>query len=140
MGLLLISNFMLLPVGSEPFQSFSTAFKGLNGLRFDSTGQLYVGSVAEQTIYRVNLVTGETALMVRRTISFTPNGQIFYTALLSGEVRTFSPQVGKVTIAASIPAVDPIAQDRAVVIFVGQSLSLSNTGLYGRSNWAKFRV
>jgi len=30
-----------------------------------------------------------------------------------GEVRTFSPQVGKVvTIAASIPAVDPIAQDR----------------------------
>jgi len=48
---------------------------------------------------------------------------------LSGEVRTFSPQVGKVvTIAASIPAVDPIAQDRGR-IFVGQSLSLSNTGL-----------
>jgi len=50
---------MLLPVGHSRSRSFSTAIalQGFEWFRFDSTGQLYVGSVAEQTIYRVNLVT-----------------------------------------------------------------------------------
>ena len=96
-----------------------------------------MGSVAEQTIYRVNVATGEYEIFLNRPdgqaddFFFTPNGQILYTALLGGEVRTFNPQTGKVaTIANGIPVVDPIAQDIHRRIFIGQSLSLSNTGLY----------
>lgn len=112
-------------------------FKGLNGLRFDAKGQLYVGSVAEQTIYRFDVATGEYEIFLNRPegqaddFFLTPNGKIFYTALLSGEVITFDPQTNKVaTIANGISAVDPIAQDIHRRIFIGQSLSLSNTGLY----------
>lgn len=140
-GLLLIGNFFLLQVGSAGAVPEvlvpPSPFKGLNGLRFDAKGQLYVGSVAEQTIYRVDVATGEYEIFLNSPegqaddFFFRPNSKIFYTALLSGEVRTFSPQSGKVaTIAAGIPAVDPIAQDKSGRIFIGQSLSLSNTGLY----------
>lgn len=140
-GLLLISNFFLVQVGSAgaipEVLVPPSPFKGLNGLRFDTKGDLYVGSVAEQTIYRVDVATGEYEIFLNRPdgqaddFFLTPNGQIFYTALLSGEVRTFNPQTNKlVTIANGIPAVDPIAQDKSGRIFIGQSLSLSNTGLY----------
>ncbi len=140
-GLLLISNFFLFQAGSaqavpEVLVSPSP-FKGLNGLSFDATGQLYVGSVAEQTIYRVDVATGEYEIFLNRPdgqaddFFFTPSGQIFYTALLSGEVRTFDAETGNfATIAFGIPAVDPIAQDKSGRIFIGQSLSLLNTGLY----------
>ncbi|WP_250123439.1 hypothetical protein [Chroococcidiopsis sp. CCMEE 29] len=140
-GLLLISNFFLLQAGSARAVPEvlvpPSPFKGLNGLRFDSTGQLYVGSVAEQTIHKVDVATGKYEIFLKRPdgqaddLIFTPNGQIFYTALLSSEVRTFDPQTNKLaTIAAGIPAVDPIAQAKSGRIFIGQSLSLNNTGLY----------
>ena len=112
-------------------------FKGLNGLRFDATGQLYVGSVAGQTIYRVNVETGEYETFINSPngqaddLVFTPSGQILYTALLSGEVRSFDLKTGKFAIVSSgIPVVDPIAQNSSGRIFVAQGLSLLNTGLY----------
>lgn len=140
-GLLLISNFFLLQAGSArsvpEILVPPSPFKGLNGLSFDATGQLYVGSVAEQTVYRVDVATGEYEIFLNSPdgqaddFFFTPSGQIFYTALLSGEVRTFDPKTGKyATIANGISAVDPIAQNKSDRIFIGQSLSLLNTGLY----------
>ncbi len=136
-----MGNFFLLQVGSvgavPEVLVPPSPFKGLNGLRFDAKGQLYVGSVAEQTIYRVDVATGEYEIFLNRPegqaddFFFTPNGQIFYTALLSGEVRTFDSQTASfATIASGISAVDPIAQNQSGRIFIGQSLSLSNTGLY----------
>lgn len=136
-----MGNFFLLQVGSAGAVPEvlvpPSPFKGLNGLRFDAKGQLYVGSVAEQTIYRVDVATGEYEIFLNRPegqaddFFFTPNGKIFYTALLSGEVRTFDSQTGSfATIASGISAVDPIAQNQSGRIFIGQSLSLSNTGLY----------
>jgi len=124
-GLLLISNFFLLQAGSARAVPEvlvpPSPFKGLNGLRFDATGQLYVGSIAEQTTYRVDVTTGKYEIFLNRPdgqaddLIFTPNGQIFFTALLSGEVRTFDPQTNKLaTIAAGILAVNPIAQDESV--------------------------
>lgn len=140
-GLLVVSNFFLLQAGSAQAVPEvlvpPSPFKGLNGLSFDATGQLYVGSVAEQTVYRVDVATGEYEIFLNRPqgqaddFFFTPSGQIFYTALLSGEVRTFDPQTGNfATIASDIPAVDPIVENQSGRIFVGQSLSLLNTGLY----------
>ncbi|PSB47092.1 hypothetical protein C7B80_10705 [Cyanosarcina cf. burmensis CCALA 770] len=139
--LLLISPFFLLQTGSAQAVPEvlvqPSPFKGLNGLRFDAKEQLYVGSVAEQTLYKVDVATGKYEIFLKSPdgqaddFIFTPNGQIFYTALLSSEVRTFDPQTNKVeTIVAGIPAVDPIAQDKRDRIFIGQSLSLKNTGLY----------
>lgn len=62
-GLLLASNFLLLQAGSAravpEVLVLPSPFKGLNGLSFDAAGQLYVGSVAEQTVYRVDVATGE---------------------------------------------------------------------------------
>lgn len=140
-GLLLASNFLLLQAGSARAVPEvlvpPSPFKGLNGLSFDAAGQLYVGSVAEQTVYRVDVATGEYEIFLNPPegqaddFFFTPSGQIFYTALLSGEVRTFNSQTGNLaTIASNIPAVDPIAQNQSGRIFIGQSLSLLNTGLY----------
>ena len=140
-GMLLVSNFFLPQAGlakAVPEVLVQPSpFKGLNGLRFDAKGQLYVGSVAEQTLYKVDVATGKYDIFLKSPdgqvddLIFTPDGQIFYTALLSSEVRTVDTQTNKVvTIAASIPAVDPIAQDKRGRIFIGQSLSLKNTGLY----------
>ncbi|MBD2773865.1 PQQ-binding-like beta-propeller repeat protein [Iningainema sp. BLCCT55] len=112
-------------------------FKGLNGLNFDANGQLYVGSVLEQTIYQVDTATGEYKVFINSPdgqaddLFLTPSGQIFYTALLNGEVRTFNPQTGNLTtIASGINSVNPITQNQSGRIFVGQSLNLQNTGLF----------
>ncbi|PSB54349.1 hypothetical protein C7B79_34975, partial [Chroococcidiopsis cubana CCALA 043] len=116
-GLLLISHFFLLQTGlAQAVPEIlvqPSPFKGLNGLRFDAKGQLYVGSVAEQTLYKVDVATGKYEIFLKSPdgqaddFIFTPNGQIFYTALLSSEVRTFDLQTNKVaTTAAGIPAVD----------------------------------
>jgi len=140
-GFLLISNFFLLQAGAvravPEVLIPPSPFKGLNGLSFDALGQLYVGSVAEQTIYRVDVATGEYEIFLNRPdgqaddFFFTQSSQIFYTALLSGEIRTFDPKTGNfATIASGISAVDPIAQNKSGRIFIGQSLSLLNTGLY----------
>ena len=112
-------------------------FKGLNGLNFDSQGQLYVGSVAGQRIYRVDIETGEFDVFIDRPqgqaddFFFTPNGNIFYTSLLEGEVRSFNSRTDNfTTIASEIPLVDPIAQNKDGRVFVAQSLSPNTTGLF----------
>lgn len=140
-SLLLFGSFLLLlpksAVAVPEILVPPSPFKGLNGLRFDSKERLYVGSVADQTIYRVDIATGKSEVFLGRPegqaddFFLTPDGQIYYTALLSGEVRKFDPQTNKVaTIVSGISAVDPIAQDKSGRIFIGQSLSEKNTGLY----------
>ena len=112
-------------------------FKGLNGLNFDSQGQLYVGSVAGQRIYRVDIETGEFDVFIDRPqgqaddFFFTPKDNIFYTSLLEGEVRSFNSRTDNfTTIASDIPLVDPIAQNKDGRVFVAQSLSPNTTGLF----------
>lgn len=61
-GLLLTSSLCLVNVQVSHAANIlvqPSPFKGLNGLNFDPTDQLYVTSVAEQTIYRVNANTGQ---------------------------------------------------------------------------------
>lgn len=112
-------------------------FKGLNGLNFDATGKLYVSSVLEQKIYQVDTATGEYNVFINTPdgqaddLFFTPSGQIFYTAVLNGEVRTFNPQTANLTTTASgINGANPITQNQSGRIFIGQSLNLQNTGLF----------
>jgi sugar lactone lactonase YvrE len=112
-------------------------FKGLNGLNFDNKGQLYVGSLADQTIYRVDVVTGEYEVFIDRPdgqaddLVLTRNGKIFYTNVLSGEVRTLDPETGKIkAIASGISVVNPIAQNESGRLFVAQSVIPPYDGLY----------
>ncbi|GAA6622681.1 hypothetical protein [Scytonema sp. NUACC26] len=142
-GLLLTSSLCLFGIGSASARAVDevlvppSPFKGFNGINFDPKGQLYVGSVIQQTTYRVNPVTGEYEVFLDRPFGqaddflFTPNNQFFYTALLTGEVRNFDPQTGNFkTLASGISGIDAIAQNAEGRIFVAQSLSLQNTGLY----------
>ncbi len=91
-GMLLVSNFFPYQAGlakavPEVLVQPSSPFKGLNGLRFDAKGQLYVGSVAKQTLYKVDVATGKYDIFLKfpegqaDDLIFTLNGQIFYTAL-----------------------------------------------------------
>ncbi|WP_341530485.1 hypothetical protein WKK05_15080 [Nostoc sp. UHCC 0302] len=115
-----------------------SSFKGFNGLNFDATGQLYVTSIIEQTVYRVDLMTGEYKTFINRPqgqaddFFFKQNGQIFYTATIEGEVRSFDPQTGNFkTIASGIPGVNPIIQnEQSDRVFVAQALNPALKGLY----------
>lgn len=139
--LLLTSSFYLLKVNEAlavpEVLVPPSPFKGLNGLNFDNQGQLYVGSVAGQRIYQVDVDTGKFDVFIDRPqgqaddFFFTPNGDIFYTSLLEGKVRTFNSRTGDLkTIASDIPLVDPIAQNKNGRVFVAQSLSPNTTGLF----------
>ncbi|MEM9926596.1 MAG: hypothetical protein AAF915_23060 [Cyanobacteria bacterium P01_D01_bin.50] len=138
---LLTSSFYLLNIGYSQAATEvlvpPSPFKGLSGLAFDTQGQLYTGSVADQRIYRVNVETGEFDVFIDRPqgqaddFVFSPSGQVFYTALLNGEVRSFDPQTGSVTnVASGIPLVDAIALNKDGRLFAGQSLSPDATGLF----------
>ncbi|WP_009545974.1 hypothetical protein [Crocosphaera subtropica] len=112
-------------------------FKGLNGINFDSIGELYVGSVAEQTLYRVDINNGEFETFINAPqgqgddFFFSADGTLFYTAPLSGQVRTFDPITGDFnTIVSNLPSVNPITQKDDGRIFVAQSLTPQGDGLF----------
>lgn len=89
-SLVLTGSFYLFKLGSAEAVSSvlvpPSPFKGLNGLNFDSNGQLYVSSVLEQKIYQVDTATGEYNVFINSPdgqaddLFLTPSGQIFYTA------------------------------------------------------------
>lgn len=66
---------------------------GANGITFGPDGMLYVGSVSSQTVYRVDVTTGEVEILVPAPdgeaddIAFAPDGTMVWTALLGGEIR-----------------------------------------------------
>ena len=69
-----------------------SAFHGVHGIRFSSTGELYAGSVAGQTLYavdvgagRVRTVEGQPAGMVD-DIAFGPGNQVVWTSFSAGLV------------------------------------------------------
>nr|WP_322711285.1 hypothetical protein [Nostoc sp. ChiSLP03a]MDZ8212489.1 hypothetical protein [Nostoc sp. ChiSLP03a] len=157
-GLLLATSYCLVNIESAPALPEvlvpPSSFKGFNGLNFDATGQLYVTSIIEQTIYRVDVKTGEYKTFINRPqgqaddFFFKQNGQIFYTATIEGEVRSFDPQTGNFkTIVSGIPGINPIVQNqnsdafsfrdatangnpKRERVFVAQALNPALKGLY----------
>lgn len=112
-------------------------FKGFNGLNFDNSGQLYVTSLVEQTIYNVDIDSGKVEVFIEHPqgqgddLFWTENGQVFYTALLSGEVRTFDANTEIFeTIVSNLPGANPIIQKDDGRVFVAQSLTSEGNGLY----------
>ncbi|MDJ0597716.1 MAG: PQQ-binding-like beta-propeller repeat protein [Crocosphaera sp.] len=115
----------------------SSPFKGLNGINFDSAGDLYVGSFPEQKLYRVNINNGEFETFIDAPegqgddFFFSPSGEVFFTAFLSGEVRRFDPTTQTVnTIVSNLPGANPIIQKEDGRIFVAQTLTPFGNGLF----------
>ncbi|HAC65303.1 MAG TPA: hypothetical protein DCF68_17690 [Cyanothece sp. UBA12306] len=138
-GLILTSSFALLNSGAVNANILvpPSPFKGLNGINFDAAGQLYVGSVAEQTLYNIDINTGQSQTFIGSPqgqgddFIFTSTGEMLYTATISGEVRKFDPTTQTVsTIVSNLPGVNPIIQKDDGRVFVAQSLTTQGNGLY----------
>lgn len=138
---LVFNIFYFLSINSERAISGNivppSPFKGLNGLTFDLLDQLYVGSVIDQNVYKIDVQTGNFELAIPNNqgqaddLFINSNGQIFYTAPLSGEVRFFDSATGYTkTILSGLSGVNPITQDRNGRLFVAQTLTNFGNGLY----------
>ena len=85
-----------------------------NGITFGPDGRLYVGSVAAQTIYRVDVATGAVDVVVPAPageaddIAFAPNGTMVWTALLAGEIRAQRRNGSVYTVAADKALINPV--------------------------------
>lgn len=85
-----------------------------NGITFGPDGRLYVGSVAAQSIYRVDVATGAVDVVVPAPageaddIAFAPNGTMVWTALLAGEIRAQRRNGSVYTVAADKALINPV--------------------------------
>jgi sugar lactone lactonase YvrE len=67
-------------------------FNGVHGLRFDRDGAIFVGSLAKQSIYRVDPASGAATLAVgppygeADDVAFAPDGTLYWTAPDSGTI------------------------------------------------------
>lgn len=85
-----------------------------NGITFGPDGRLYVGSVAAQSIYRVDVATGAVDVVVPAPageaddIAFAPDGTMVWTALLAGEIRAQRKNGSVYTVAADKALINPL--------------------------------
>jgi sugar lactone lactonase YvrE len=70
-----------------------SAFHGVHGLTFDKEGRLYAGSVVGESIYRVDINTGKTEVVIgppdgmADDLVFGPDGTLVWTAINQSVVR-----------------------------------------------------
>jgi len=87
---------------------------GAKGITFGPDGMLYVCSVYSQSIYRVNVETGEVTVAVGAPdgesddVAFAPDGTMAWTALASGEIRGQRPGGEVFVIAPDLPLINPL--------------------------------
>ncbi len=87
---------------------------GINGITFGPDGWLYAGSVAGQTIYRVDVASGVVEVVVpppageADDIAFAPDGTMVWTALLDGEIRALRENGSIDVIASGKALINPI--------------------------------
>lgn len=109
---------------------------GANGLNFDSQNRLYVGSVWGDEIVVMDPDSGRilnrlgAAQGVRTPddLTFGPDGSLYWTAIISGEVGRLAPNGTKSTVAMLPPGVNPITFSDDGRLFVG--LCFLGQGLY----------
>ncbi len=87
---------------------------GAKGMTFGPDGMLYVGSVLSQTIYRVNVGTGDVETVVAAPdgeaddVAFAPNGTMAWTATPSGEIRALRTDGTSAVVASGLPLINPL--------------------------------
>ena len=99
---------------------------GAKGITFGPDGMLYVCSVFSQSIYRVNVETGEVTVAVGAPdgesddVAFAPDGTMAWTALVSGEIRGQRPGGDVFVIAKDLPLINPLAYTSDGRLFAAQ--------------------
>jgi len=89
-------------------------FNGVHGLRFGPDGAIYVGSLAKQSIYRVDPVTGAVSLAVgpphgdADDVAFAPDGTLYWTAPDSGTVFAKAADGPARAVATGLPGINGI--------------------------------
>ncbi len=113
-------------------------FHGVHGLAFNKDDQLFAGSVVGQTIYRVNVDSGDVDIVVDAPagmaddIAIAPDGTMAWTAFLTGTIYVQRPgQKEARAIATGLPGINSLAfkveKDKeprlfATQVFLGDAL------------------
>ncbi|MEC9376083.1 MAG: hypothetical protein VYA80_06895 [Pseudomonadota bacterium] len=98
----------------------------IKGISFGPDGYLYVTSVYAESIYRVDVKTGEVKVAVgpphgeSDDVAFAPEGTMAWTALPSGELRAQDPEGEPYVIANKLPLINPVGYTQDGRLFVAQ--------------------
>lgn len=106
-------------------------FHGVHGLAFDKDDQLFVGSVVGQSIYRLNVDSGEVDVVVEPDkggmaddIAFAPDGTMAWTGFLTGNVYIRKGNEQPKLIATGLPGINSLAfkteKDKEPRLFASQ--------------------
>lgn len=99
---------------------------GAKGIRFGPDGALYVCSVYAQTVYRVDVDTGEVTVAVgpphgtSDDVAFAPDGTMVWTALPEGEIRALKPGGEPYVLVGKLPLINPVNYTRDGRLFASQ--------------------
>jgi sugar lactone lactonase YvrE len=115
-------------------------FHGVHGLAFDRDDQLFVGSVVGQSLYKVQVETGEVEIRVGAPegmaddIAFSPEGAMAWTSFLTGIVHARAkPDQPIKQLATGLPGINSLAFTKegrlfATQVFLGDALWEIDTG------------
>jgi len=85
-----------------------------NGITFGPDNKLYAGSVGAQTIYRIDVSSGEVEVVVAAPageaddVAFAPDGTLVWTALIAGEIRALRKNGTIDAIVTDVPLINPL--------------------------------
>ena len=111
--------------GASPFQ-------GVNGLAFDARGRLWAGSVMGQGLFEVNPESGAARRVVGPAasasepsgmaddIAIGPNGDMYWSSLLLGQLQVRHANGSVATLNASLPGINSLAFHPDGRLFVTQ--------------------
>ena len=91
-----------------------SALHAPNGITFGPDGYLYAGSVGAQTIFRIDVSTGDVEVVVPAPfgeaddVAFSPDGRLLWTALVAGEIRALQTDGTVTTVVNDYPLINPI--------------------------------
>jgi sugar lactone lactonase YvrE len=105
--------------GNDPAYRIETLVPGSalhspNGITFGPDGGLYAGSVSAQTIYRIDVATGEVETIVPAPageaddIAFAPDGSMVWTALIGGEIRQLTKAGDMTALVSGKALINPV--------------------------------
>lgn len=104
-----------------------SAFKGVHGIKFAPSGELFAGSVVGQTLYGVNVDTGTVRVIEKPPegmaddIAFGPGGQVVWTSISASMVRSRVGDGPVTVLAKDMPGANSIAFSRdGKRLFLGQ--------------------